>query len=217
MNKTFPVLLAALALTAVVTVRGSEQDTVDHSARIIRDFRRMPETRIPRSVLRHSKGLAIITVIKAGFVFSGKAGHGVVVARTEDGGWSGPSFIAQGGAGWGLQIGGEATDFVFVLNTDAAVRAFSKGGNVTLGADASVAAGPVGRDAHAAVTPTAAVYTYSRTKGLFAGAAVEGAIMVTQKSENARYYGHPVAAREILRGQVRPPRGAATLHTALAR
>lgn len=216
MNKTFAAFTATLALISAATVNGTEQQTVDHCARIIRDFRQMPETSIPRSVLRDSKGLAIITVIKAGFVFSGKAGHGVVVARTPAG-WSGPSFTAQGGAGWGLQIGAEATDFVFVLNTDAALRAFSKGGNITLGADASVAAGPVGRDAHVAITPTAAIYTYSRTKGLFAGAAVEGAVFGTQKDENARYYGRRAAAREILQGRVQPPRGAVSLQAALGR
>ncbi len=215
MNKRFVALTAILALSAA-TMHGAEQDTVNHSARIIRDFRAMPETNIPRSVLQHARGLAIMTIVKAGFIFSAKAGHGVVVARTGHG-WSGPSFIGQGGAGWGLQIGAEATDFVFVLNNEAAVRAFSKGGNVTLGADASVAAGPVGRDAHVAVTPTAAIYTYSRAKGLFAGAAVEGAIIGTQKEENARYYGRPVTAREILRGGVRSPTGAATLRSALGR
>lgn len=207
--------MAGMAIFAA-TVNGTEQQTVDHCARIIRDFQQMPETSIPHNVLRHSKGLAIITVVKAGFVFSAKAGHGVVVARTGRG-WSGPSFVGQGGAGWGLQIGAEATDFVFVLNTDAAVRAFAKGGNVTLGADASVAAGPVGRDLHAAVTPTAAIYTYSRSKGLFAGAAIEGAVFGTQSQENARYYGRQVLAREILLGHVRAPRGAAALEAALMR
>ncbi len=214
MNKPFVAFVVTLALVSAATANATEQQTVDHCARIIRDFRRMPETSIPRSVLREARGLAIITVIKAGFVFSGKAGHGVVVARTPAG-WSGPSFVAQAGAGWGLQIGAEATDFVFVLNTDAAVRAFSKGGNITLGADASVAAGPVGRDAHVAITPMAAIYTYSRTKGLFAGAAVEGAVFGTQKDENARYYGRRSAAREILQGRVQPPRMAATLQAAL--
>ncbi len=203
------IVIAPLTLSAA-----SEQDTVNHCAKVVRDFRQMPESSIPRSVLRHSKGLAIMTVIKAGFIFSGKGGHGVVIAKTRHG-WSGPSFISQGGAGWGIQAGAEATDFIFVLNTDAAVRAFSKGGNITLGADASVAAGPVGRDAHVAVAPTAAVYTYSRTKGLFAGAAVEGAIIGTEKRENERYYGRPVLAREILRGDVRPPQGVRVLHAAL--
>jgi lipid-binding SYLF domain-containing protein len=83
------------------------------------------------------------------------------------------------------------TDFVFVLNNNAAIRAFSRGGNVTLGVDASVAAGPVERDMQAVVAPTAAIYRYSRTKGLFVGAAVEGAVIVIQKDENACYYGLP--------------------------
>lgn len=176
----------------------------------------MPESSIPRSVLRHSKGLAIMSVIKAGFIFSGKGGHGVVVARTGHG-WSGPSFVGTGGAGWGPQIGAEVTEFVFVLNTDAAVRAFAKGGNVTLGVDASVAAGPVGRDAHIGVTPAAAIYTYSRAKGLFAGASVEGAVIGTQKDENARYYGRPVSSSDILHERLRPPAGAAGLRAVLGR
>jgi lipid-binding SYLF domain-containing protein len=214
MKKLFSlILISSLALMA--TVQANEQETVDRSANIIRDFRRMPEKGIPRDVLRHARGLAIITVVKAGFIFSGKAGHGVVVARGERG-WSGPSFIATGGAGWGLQIGAQATDFVFVLNNRAAVRAFSRGGNVTLGADASVAAGPVGRNAEAAVTPTAAVYSYSRTKGLFAGVSVEGAVIGTQKDENARYYHRPVTAMEILTGRIAPPPGASRLRAALA-
>ena len=196
--------------------RATEQDTIDHCARVIRDFRQLPEKSIPRSVLAHSRGLAIITVLKAGFVFSGKVGHGVVVARTSSGRWSGPSFIVQGGAGWGLQAGAEATDFVFVLNTEAAVRAFATKANVTLGVDASVAAGPVGRDAHVGVTPTAAIYTYSRTKGLFAGAALEGAVIGTQKNENTSYYGRPVYARDILDGRIRPPAGARVLTSILS-
>jgi len=214
MKKMIGLFLAGLVFIPVFAASASEQETVEHCAKIVRQFRQMPESSIPRSVLRDSKGLAIITVIKAGFIFSGKGGHGVVVTQTAHG-WSGPSFISQGGAGWGIQAGAEATDFIFVLNTNAAIRAFSKGGNVTLGADASVAAGPVGRDAHAAVTPRAAVYSYSRTKGLFAGAAVEGAIIATEKGENERYYGRPVYARDILRGEVRPPQGAHVLQSAL--
>lgn len=211
--KTF-LLLPVLALSIATAGAATEQEIVNHSATIIRNFREMPETNIPASVLRHSQGLAIMTVIKAGFIFSGKGGEGVVVARTGHG-WSGPSFVGTGGAGWGVQIGVEATDFVFVLNNRAAVRAFSKGGNVTLGADASVAAGPVGRDAHAGVTPTAAIYTYSRTKGLFAGVSLEGAVIATRKGANERYYGRPVWAGDILSGRVPAPAGAAGLRTAL--
>ena len=152
-------ILAILSL-ALVNAGAAEQDTVNHCAAIIREFRQMPERAIPRDVLRHARGLAIMSVFKAGFIFSGKGGQGVVVARTGHG-WSGPSFIATGGAGWGLQIGAQVTDFVIVLNNYDAVRAFSRGGNVTIGADVSAAAGPVGRTAEGAVTPAAAVYTYS--------------------------------------------------------
>src|SRR5438552_3130880 len=170
--KKLPFIFTVVSMSLVSVSLATEQGTVDHCTAIIRDFRQMPEKAIPRDVLRNAKGLAIMTVVKAGFIFSGKGGKGVVVARTGHG-WSGPSFIATGGAGWGAQIGAEVTDFVFVLNNNAAVRAFSKGGNVTLGADASVAAGPMGRDAHVAVAPTAAIYDYSRSKGLCAGISLE--------------------------------------------
>jgi len=140
----------------------------------------------------------------------------VVVARTWHG-WSGPSFIGTGGAGWGPQIGAQVTDFVIVLNNERAVRAFSKGGNVTLGADASVAAGPVGRAAEADVTPRAAIYTYSKTKGLFIGASLEGAVIGTRKGANEHYYGRPVTAYDILHGRVAAPAGAANLRGTLGR
>ena len=214
MKKLFSILtILSLSFTAA---SAREQDVVDRSATIVSEFRHMPEKGIPSRILRHARGLAIISVVKAGFIFSGKAGDGVVVARTAHG-WSGPSFIGTGGAGWGLQIGAEVTDFVVVLNNDAAVRAFSKGGNVTLGVDASVAAGPVGRAAEADVTPKAAVYTYSKSKGLFAGVSLEGAVLGTRKEANARYYGRPVNAGDILHGRVAPSAGAARLRNALGR
>jgi lipid-binding SYLF domain-containing protein len=192
----------------------TEQQIVNQSARIVHDFREMPETQIPHRIINGARGLAIIRVLKIGFAVSGKGGEGVLVARNGQG-WSGPSFIGLGGAGWGLQIGAELTDFVFVLNNDAAVRAFSRDGNVKLGADVSAAAGPIGRDLQGDVTTTAAVYTYSRSKGLFAGISLEGAIIATQKTANARYYGHQVGARTILSGQVPPPPQADRLLTAL--
>ena len=133
-----------------------------------------------------------------------------MVARTAHG-WSGPSFIGLGGAGWGLQAGAEMTDFIFVLNNDPAVRAFSRDGNFKLGADVSAAAGPVGRDLQAAVTTTSAVYTYSRSKGLFAGASLEGAVIATQKTANDRYYGRVAGARSILAGNIPAPQGATRL------
>jgi lipid-binding SYLF domain-containing protein len=213
--KTFRILLITLTLSLATAGAATEQEIVNQSASILRDFRRMPERGIPGRVIRNAKGLAIITVVKVGFGVSGKGGQGVVVARTGRG-WSGPSFVGTGGAGWGPQIGAQVTDFVFVFNSNRAVRAFSRDGNVTLGVDASVAAGPVGRDAQAGVTPTAAIYTYSQSKGLFAGASLEGAVIATQKTANARYYGRPVAATDILSGHV-PAAKARVLHAALGR
>jgi lipid-binding SYLF domain-containing protein len=208
------IVLLSLALTTARAM--TEQEVVDQSAGIIRDFRHMPEQSIPATVLSEARGLAIIRVLKIGFGVSGKGGQGVVVARA-GGGWTGPSFVGTGGAGFGFQIGAQVTDFVFVLNNRDAVRAFSRDGNVTIGADASAAAGPVGRDAQAGVTPTAAIYTYSRSKGLFAGVSLEGAVIATQKDANRRYYGRNVSARSILSGRVQPPRGAARLISVLGR
>src|SRR4029077_4912741 len=213
MKKFFSTLV--IFSLVVAAAKGTEQDIVNRSAGIIREFRHMPEKGLPPSIIRNAKGLAIISVVKAGFIFSGKAGEGVVIARTRHG-WSGPSFIGTGGAGWGLQIGAEGTDFVIVLNNDAAVRAFARGGNVTLGVDASVAAGPVGRAAEADITPKAAIYTYSKSKGLFAGVSLEGAVIGTRKQANAGYYGRPVIANDILRGRVLAPAGAANLRAAVA-
>jgi lipid-binding SYLF domain-containing protein len=214
--KTIRALLAICFLPFAAANAATEQEVVNQSAKILREFKRMPERGIPRSVMRNAKGLAVITVVKIGLGLSGKGGQGVVVARTGNG-WSGPSFVGTGGAGWGPQIGAQITEFVFVLNTNRAVRAFSRDGNLTLGADASVAAGPVGREAQAAITPTAAIYTYSRTKGLFAGASLEGSVIATQKTANTRYYGRPVSSRDILSGSVVSPPRAAALQAALGR
>jgi SH3 domain-containing YSC84-like protein 1 len=214
--KRLAFLVLAFCLAFSAANAATEQEIVDQSFEILRDFHQMPERDIPSRILSDARGLAIIRVLKIGFGLSGNGGEGVVVARTGYG-WSAPSFMGLGGAGWGLQIGAQVTDFVFVLNNDAAVRAFSRDGNVKIGADVSAAAGPVGRDLQAGVTPTAAVYTYSRSKGLFAGVSLEGAIIGTQKTANARYYGRVVSARSILSGRVSPPSGVQRLLTLLRR
>jgi lipid-binding SYLF domain-containing protein len=214
--KRIAATVCALVFLLGTASAATEQQVVDDAAKIMRQFRGMPESAIPPRVLRKARGLAIIRVVKVGFGFSGKGGQGVVVARTPRG-WSGPSFIGTGGAGFGLQIGAQMTEFIFVLNTDAAVRAFTYDSNVTLGADLSAAAGPVGRDLQAGIAPRAAIYTYSRSQGLFAGVSLEGAVIATQKTANERYYGQRVRARTILRGDVAPPPGAEPLRAALGR
>jgi lipid-binding SYLF domain-containing protein len=190
------------------------QSEVEQAATILERFQAVPEQAIPQAVLKDARGLAIMTVIKAGFGVSGHGGSGVVVARTKRG-WSGPSAIGTGGAGFGFQIGAEVTEFVFVLNTDAAVEAFSRDINVKLGGDISVAAGPIGRHIEVAITPVAAVYTYSRSQGLFAGISLDGAVIGARNDANAEYYGRAVTPTEILSGKIPPPPGAKRLVQAL--
>lgn len=165
-----------------------------------------PDQIIPPDVLRNAKGLAIITVLKAGFLFSGRAGSGVIVARLPDGSWSPPSAIVTAGAGVGGQIGAELTDFVFILNTVSAVESFAQLGSVTLGTNLSVAAGPLGRNAEAAGTASlksvSAVFAYSKTKGLFAGVSLEGSAILERRDANRKFYGSNCKARNILSGQV---------------
>ncbi|KIH88213.1 SH3 domain-containing protein [Sporothrix brasiliensis 5110] len=174
-----------------------------------------PEKVIPPSVLAGAKGLAIITVFKAGFLGSARFGSGLVISRLPDGSWSAPSAIATGGAGFGGQIGFELTDFVFILNDAKAVKTFSQAGSLTLGGNVSLAAGPVGRNAEAAgaasLKSVAAVFSYSKTKGLFAGVSLEGSAIIERKEANARLYGRPVSASELLSGSEPVPHQAAPL------
>ena len=218
--RTIYVLLTVLACSVVwlgvSPVYASMQGDVDQAATVIERFQAVPEKAIPQALIKDARGLAIMTVIKAGFGFSGRGGKGVVVARTANG-WSGPSAIGTGGAGFGLQIGAQVTEFVMILNTDAAVQAFSRDVNVTLGGDISVAAGPIGRNAEAAITPLAAIYTYSRSQGLFAGVSLEGTVIGTRNDANAEYYGRRVTPEEILSGKVPPPSGATRLVQVLTR
>ena len=178
-------ICAFLLLAATPGSADGLQDDVDQAAAIIERFYALPETAIPKAAMRDAKGLAILTVLKAGFGVSAQGGKGVVIARTADG-WSGPSAIGTGGGGFGFQIGAAVTEFVIVLNTDAAVQAFSRAGNIKIGADLSVVAGPVGRDLAASVLPTAAVYTYSNSQGLFAGMSLQGAVIVARNDSNER-------------------------------
>ncbi len=205
-------LLAGLA----PAVHADMQADVDQAVTIIERFQEIPEQAIPQAVLREAKGLAILTVTKGGFIVSARGGTGIVVARTEKG-WSGPSAIGTGGMGFGFQAGVQVSELVIILNTPEAVAAFSKGGNVTLGGSLSVAAGPIGRDAEASLTLGAAMYTYSRSQGLFAGISLDGTVIGTRDEANAEYYGKPVDARDILAGKVEPPAGANKLREVLTR
>lgn len=205
--------MGAIVLTAFVVTAAAHadmQDDINQAVSVLERFQEIPESAIPEVILREARGLAILTLTKAGFVFSGRGGSGIVVARTEKG-WSGPSAIGAGGMGFGFQAGAQVSELVIVLNTPDAVVAFAKGGNVTLGGAMSLAAGPVGRDLEGSMAVGAVMYTYSRSQGLYAGVSLEGTVVYTRDEANAEFYGKPVQAREILSGSIPPPAGAQKL------
>ncbi|KAI7427196.1 hypothetical protein KC336_g6030, partial [Hortaea werneckii] len=135
-----------------------------------------PEKIIPPSILANAKGLAVMTVFKAGFLGSGRFGSGVVVARLSDGSWSAPSAIGTLGGGFGGQIGFELTDFVFILNDSMAVKTFAQVGSITLGGAASLKS-------------VSGIFAYSKTKGLFAGVSLEGSVLIERRDANEKMYG----------------------------
>ncbi|OMJ08936.1 SH3 domain-containing protein [Smittium culicis] len=131
--------------------------------------------------------------------------------------WSSPSAIGIAGVGFGGQIGADLTDFVIILNTDSAVKAFSRGGNLTLIASFAIAAGPLGRSAEAgcAVLDPAPVFSYSKSIGLFAGVSLEGSVIVERKGTNERFYGKKVRACELLSGEIEPTPKAQKLYNSI--
>jgi len=215
-NRSLMIVILLAMCAAATSALADMQDDVDQAVSIVERFQEIPEQAIPSSVLREARGVAILTITKAGFILSGRGGTGVVVARTQSG-WSGPSAVGTGGLGFGFQAGIMVSEYVMILNTQEAVNAFSKDGNVILGGNLSAALGPIGRSAEAGVGVQAAVYTYSRSQGIFAGVSLEGTVIGTRNEANAEYYGRPVEASEILEGKVTPPPGAQKLLDALSK
>ncbi|XP_050219591.1 uncharacterized protein LOC126669979 [Mercurialis annua] len=179
-----------------------------------------PEKSIPQAVLKGAKGLAILTVVKAGALVSYKVGTGLVVARRSDGSWSAPSAIWSVGLGWGAQFGGELMDFIVVLHDMKAVKTFCSRMHFSLGAGCSAAAGPVGRvleaDLRAGDRGSGICYTYSCSKGAFVGVSLEGNIVTTRLETNLKFYGDPyLTTNDILLGNVERPKAAEPLYATL--
>ncbi|XP_061693873.1 SH3 domain-containing YSC84-like protein 1 isoform X1 [Syngnathoides biaculeatus] len=178
-----------------------------------------PDKLIPAQVIASAEGLAIISVVKAGFVITARGGSGIVIARLADRRWSAPSAIAIAGLGGGFEIGVEISDLVIVLNHRRAIDAFTKGGNLTLGGNLTVAVGPMGRNVEADVTlrNMAAVYTYCKSRGLFAGLSLEGSYLMERKDTNRKFYSQDLRASGILNGDVEPPQECEDLYDILNR
>jgi SH3 domain-containing YSC84-like protein 1 len=189
-------------------------EEVKEDTRTLKNFSTMPERQIPPAVLKNAKGFAIFHVIDVALLVNGKGGPGIVVARTNKG-WSGPMFVGLGGAGIGAQIGGKVKHLVLVLNTDKAVESLSHG-NVKVGADLTVRAGPAGASAEAETAFTNTdMFSYAESNGVFAGASVEGSVIAPRDDVNNKYYGRQVTPKEILAGNVQPPASADRLITLL--
>ncbi|NWX76117.1 SH3Y1 protein, partial [Alca torda] len=193
------------------------------AAKILREFteitsRNGPDKIIPPHVIAKAKGLAVLSVIKAGFLVTARAGSGIVLARLPSGTWSAPSAIGIAGLGGGFEIGIEVSDLVIILNHERAVEAFAKGGNLTLGGNLTVAIGPLGRnlEGDVALRSSAAVYTYCKSRGLFAGVSLEGTCLIERKETNRKFYGQDIRASAILLGDVPFPAQADDLYETLA-
>ena len=182
---------------------------LDASAKVLNEIMATPDKAIPDKVMSDAKCVAVVpSMVKVAVVFGGNHGKGVATCRTESGRWSAPAPITITGGSWGLQLGGQAVDLVMIVtNEDGMQHLLSS--KFKLGADASAAAGPVGRDAAADtdVKMRAEVLTYSRARGIFAGIDLNGSVITQDKDETRILYGTFVPFNDILSGKV-PARGA---------
>jgi lipid-binding SYLF domain-containing protein len=200
--------IAGLALPVVASAGSRDEDVrrLDHSTKVFHEIMDTPDKAIPHRLLASARCIAIIPgEEKVAFFFGEKGGKGVVVCRKSDGGWGDPVFIGIAGGSFGLQIGVSSTDIVMLFMNDHAVARLLSD-KFSLGGDASVAAGPVGRDAAAGtdVSLQAEILTYARTHGVFAGVSLEGAAVHAQHDDDKDMYG--TASRErILHGEVPQP------------
>ncbi len=177
---------------------------IEDSVEVLEKLAEIPEKGIPPALLNNAGGIAIIPgVIKAGFIVGGRYGTGILLLHDKDGGWSNPVFITLAGGSIGWQLGVESIDIILVFKSSRSVEGILKG-KFTLGADASVAAGPVGRQASAAtdVQLKSEIYSYSRSRGLFAGLALEGASMQVDDESNESFYGNKdIRPADIIKGK----------------
>jgi len=204
----FTSLLAGIALTISATqlhAQAREEGHLLMATQVLEELSATPDTFIPDRLLERAYGIAVVPdVTKVAFIAGGRRGTGVLVVRDKNGRFSNPVFIALTGGSFGWQAGVQSTDIVLVFTTRTGLEGIT-GGKVTLGADASVAAGPVGRQASVATDSnfTAEVYSYSRNRGLFAGIALDGSVLSIDRSANALFYKKPgVTATEIMNGEV---------------
>ena len=211
-------ILSAMVLVAaplaVASDREDDAARTEKAAQVFQEIMNTPDRGIPHDLLDKAKCVAIIPGDKKfAFIFGGSYGRGVATCRTA-GGWSAPMFVAIDGGSVGYQIGGSSTDLIMLFMNDHALHSLL-GDKFKLGADASVAAGPVGRSAAAGtdIRLNAEILSYSRSKGIFAGVSLDGAVVQADKSGDEAFYGPNVDRHQILNGSIAvPPSARALLH-----
>jgi lipid-binding SYLF domain-containing protein len=207
--KKLLVAMAILSMTSISwagTTREATDDRLDHAGSVLHEIMAAPDSGIPEEVLEHARCVAVVPhLLKGGFIFGAENGRGVATCRTKTG-WSAPAFFSITGGSWGLQIGVEGVDLVMIIQSDKGMAHLISSG-FQLGADASAAAGPVGRHASADTDwkLNTEVLTYSRARGAFAGLTLSGASIRRDDDSTRVIYGPGVSTRSILRGQVATP------------
>jgi len=222
--KKLLLLLWVVALCAVAVAgddQGKEskaQDRVQAAADVLNEIQGAADKGIPQSILGHSQCVAVVPLmLKGGFIVGGKYGRGLASCRTPKG-WSAPAFFLVEGGSVGFQIGGQAVDLVMLIMDDKGMQRLLTS-QFTLGADASVAAGPVGREAEGDTDwkMRAEVLTYSRARGVFAGITLNGAVIKQDASSTREFYGHMVTFKAALTGAIDPPPAANVFLSTLAK
>ena len=193
-------------------------DRVQSAADVLNEIQGAPDNGIPQRILSSSECVAVVpSLLKGGFIFGAKYGRGLASCRTPKG-WSAPAFFTIEGGSFGLQIGGQAVDLVLlVMNKNGVQHLLSS--QFSLGADASVAAGPVGREAEGDTDwkMRSEVLTYSRARGVFAGVTLNGAVVKQDRDSTRDFYGHMVTSKASLTGEIDPPASANAFLTTLAK
>jgi lipid-binding SYLF domain-containing protein len=217
--KKLLLLVALLGLTSLGWAeqnRESSTDRLDNAGKVVHEIMAAPDKGIPEEVLEHAKCIAVVpNMIKGGLVVGGENGRGVATCRTAKG-WSAPAFFAITGGSWGLQIGLEGVDLVMIIQNEKGMQKLLSS-NFQLGADASAAAGPVGRHASANTDwkLDTEILTYSRAKGAFAGVTVSGASIRRDDDSMEAIYGRSVTTRAALLGEVAAPAAAQSFLSAV--
>src|SRR5271166_484575 len=216
----WPTLIVSLCAFAAAADQGESKasDRVQAAADVLNEIQSAPDSGIPQEILSKAECVAVVpSMLKGGFIAGAKYGRGLASCRTPKG-WSTPAFFTLGGGSFGFQIGGQAVDLVMLIMNNDGMRHLLAD-KFEIGADASVAAGPVGRPAEGNTdwSMRAQVLTYSRARGIFAGVALNGAVLKQDKNSTREFYGHMMTTRAALTGEVDPPAGANAFLTTLAK